>query len=325
MLRSSLSLAAVFAAPAVSSPISSTARRQDTPAEQCHGISGPFLSPSFPDPSILYVDNSWYSFGTSDGRDFQGAKSTEFESGWTKLDGPILATNESTWAGSEQTGSYGLWAPDVFQRSSDSRYFAALDKETIGTDSVQRCIEAPISDEIAGIYHPVTDFVQCNSTASGVIDPAWFKDTDCKQYVVYKTELPDWLEIREVSNIGPKEGIGDGNVLEAPYIFRRGDTYFLTYSTDFTGSSHYDAQYATAKSVTGPYTRVKKPLLKTTDAFGCKLTGPGGAGFQRDPQGSQDTVRVIFHGLTDELNINKRVAYTTTVKVDGDKLSIDSA
>lgn len=222
------------------------------------------------------------------------------------------------------------------------RYFAALDKETISTDSAQHCIGAAISDEIAGVYHPVNDFVQCNSSASGVIDPAWFKDTDGKQYVVYKTESPDWLEIREVSNIGPKEGvewvgnaqkllkvngqgIDDGNVLEAPYIFKRGDTYFLTYSTHYTGRSHYDVQYATANSVTGPYTRVKNPLLKTTDEFGCKLIGPGGASFQRDPQGSQDTVRVIFHGLTEELNINKRVAYSATVKVDGDKLSIDSA
>lgn len=36
--------------------------------------------------------------------------------------------------------------------------------------------------------------------------------------------------------------------------------------------------------------RVKESLLKTTDAFGCRLTGPGGASFQRDSQGDQETV-----------------------------------
>ena len=193
------------------------------------------------------------------------------------------------------------------------------------------------------MYHPENDFVQCNRTSSGVIDPAWFKDNDGKQYVVYKTEIPqNWLEIREVRSSGPKEGVewvgnaqkllqvnsqgfSDGNNIEAPYIFRRGDTYFLTYSTHFTGDGSYDVQYATAKNVMGPYTRVKKPLLKTTDAFGCKLTGPGGASFQRDPMGNQEITRIIFHGLTDAMDINKRVVYTATVQVDGDRLFINSA
>lgn len=189
----------------------------------------------------------------------------------------------------------------------------------------------------------MNDFVQCNRTASGVIDPSWFRDNDGKQYIVYKTEIPEnFLELREVRNSGDKEGVefvgnaqkllkvngqgfDDGNNLEAPYIFRRDDTYFLTYSTHFTGDGTYDVQYATAKSVTGPYTHVKDPLLKTTDAFGCQLTGPGGASFQRDPKGNQEIAKVIFHGLTDEMNINKRVVYTATVQVDDDRLSIKKA
>ena len=213
----------------------------------------------------------------------------------------------------------------------------------MSSDSPQRCIGAAISDDITGVYHPVNDFVQCNRTSSGVIDPAWFKDDDGKQYAVYKTEIQEnWLEIREVSNSGPNEsvewvgnavkllhkngqGIDDGDNIEAPYIFKRGDTYFLTYSTHYTGNGSYDVQYATAKTVTGPYTRVKEPLLKTTDAFGCKLVGPGGASFQRDPVGDEDTIQVIFHGLTEAMTMSKRVVYTATVQVDGEKLSINSS
>ncbi|KAL5358748.1 glycosyl hydrolase [Aspergillus floccosus] len=351
MLRSSLSLAALITIPAMPS-LSLAARSPETAAEGCHGISGPFLDPSFPDPSLYHINDTWYSFGTSNGKDFQGAESTEFDSGWSKLDSPILAIDEVTWAGRQQDGTYGLWAPDVFQRSSDNKfvmYFSALDKETIGADPVQHCIGAAVSDDIAGVYHSVNDFVQCNRTASGVIDPAWFKDADGRQYVVYKTEIPknnqvppNWLEIREVRSSGPKEGVewvgnaqkllkmnsqgfDDGNNIEAPYLFRRGDTYFLTYSTHFTGDGSYDVQYATAKKATGPYTRVKEPLLKTTDVFGCRLSGPGGASFQRDAQGDQETVRMIFHGLTDEMDINKRVVYTATVEVDGERLRIKSA
>jgi beta-xylosidase len=219
-------------------------------------------------------------------------------------------------------------------------YFAAHDKEK----PAQHCIGAAISDKVAGVYHPVSDFVQCNRTSGGVIDPAWYGDDDGKQYVVYKTEIPnDYLEIREVAGAGAgaKEGVkwvgdavkllkvngqgfADGNNMEAPYIFKRGGTYFLAYSTHFTGDGTYDVQYATAKHVKGPYTRVAKKLLKTGSEHGCKITGPGGASFQRYSD-DQSTVKIIFHGLTDEMNINKRVVYTATVKVDGDRLSIAEA
>lgn len=214
-------------------------------------------------------------------------------------------------------------------------YFAANDKEKPN----QHCIGAAIADDVAGVYHPVNGFVQCNRTSTGVIDPAWYKDDDGKQYVVYKTEIPNnWLEIREVASSGDKEGVewvdnavkllkvngqgfSDGNNMEAPYIFKRGGTYFLAYSTHFTGDGTYDVQYATAKNVKGPYTRVQKKLLKTGTEHGCKITGPGGASFQRYSD-DDSTVKMIFHGLTDEMNINRRVVYTATVKVDGDRLSI---
>nr|ADO29936.1 hypothetical protein PP122 [Penicillium paxilli] len=287
--------------------------------------------------ALIPQGDTWYTFGTSNGKDFQGAKSSKFDSAWEKLDGPILAIDEATWAGQKDNGAYVLWAPDVYQRTSDSKYVI----ETVSGRQTH-CIGAAISDDIAGVYHPENEFVQCNRTSSGVIDPAWFKDDDNKQYVVYKTEIPqNWLEIREVANSGPKEGvewtgnaqkllqrnsqgIDDGNNMEAPYIFKRGDTYFLAYSTHSTADATYDVQYATAKSVTGPYTRVKEPLLKSGTKFGCKLIGPGGASFQRESTGDSETTKIIFHGLTDAMDMSKRVVYTATVQVDGDKLSIDS-
>lgn len=210
------------------------------------------------------------------------------------------------------------------------RYFSAHDKEKPN----QHCIGGAISEKIQGPYHPVSDFVQCNRTSTGVIDPAWFKDADGKQYVVYKTEIPNnWLEIREVAHSGEKEGVKwishatqllkvngqgfkDGNNMEAPYLFKRGDVYFLAYSTHFTGDGTYDVQYATSKHVKGPYTRVKEPLLKTGTEFGCKLVGPGGASFQRFGV-SKPYTRITFHGLTDAMSINKRVVYTAMVDVTG--------
>lgn len=87
------------------------------------------------------------------------------------------------------------------------RYFTADDKQK----PTQQCIGAAISDKIHGMYHPVNDFVQCNRSSHGVIDPAWFKDTDGRQYIVYKAENPSGrLEIREVAHSGKIPAIGNG-------------------------------------------------------------------------------------------------------------------
>ncbi|KAJ4303843.1 hypothetical protein N0V90_002744 [Kalmusia sp. IMI 367209] len=286
-------------------------------------------------PALTNVDGTWYTFGTWTGKDVRGASSTDFGSQWTRFEkNRLLYIEEATWATEEDQS---LWAPDVMRRTDGKyiMYFAAHDKEKPN----QHCIGGAISEKIHGPYHPVSDFVQCNRTSNGVIDPAWFKDTDGKQYVVYKTEIPaNWLEVREVANSGAKEGVqwvgnakqllkvngqgySDGNNMEAPYIFKRGGVYFLTYSTHFTGDGTYDVQYATAKDVKGPYARVKEPLLKTGTKFGCKIVGPGGASFQRWVD-NENTTRIIFHGLTDEMKIQKRVVYTATVHVDGSRLEI---
>ncbi|KAF9733312.1 putative endo-arabinase [Paraphaeosphaeria minitans] len=353
-----LSLAALLAASALASPLASQPAARDV---SCHGISGPFLGSSFPDPSITNEGGTWYSFGTGNGKDFQSAKTTDFKKGWTRFKkSPLLAIREATWAGQMASGSSGLWAPDVMRRTDGkyvmcvdnqsttphhrpdaanlSRYFAAQDKQKIS----QHCIGGAIADTIEGPYHPVNDFHQCNRTANGVIDPAWFKDADGSQYIVYKTEIPaNFLEIREVASSGPAEGVrwignavqllrvngqgfSDGNNIEAPYLFKRGGVYFLTYSTHITMDGSYDVQYATAKSVRGPYTRVREPLLRSGTQYGCKLVGPGGASFQRFVglgKGEEGT-RVVFHGLTEEMSINKRVVYTADVKVEGDRLSV---
>lgn len=208
------------------------------------------------------------------------------------------------------------------------------------SENKQHCIGAAIADTITGVYRPVNDFVQCNRTSNGVIDPAWFKDDDKKQYVVYKTDRPNvYLEIREVANSGPKEGVEwvgnahkllkkddqgfkDGFNLEAPYIFKRGGVYFLAYSTHYYADGSYDIQYATSEKVKGPYTRAKEPLLKTTDKFGCNITGPGSASFQRDPKGNDKVVNMIFHGLQQPLRPMRRELYTATVQVNGTRLYI---
>jgi hypothetical protein len=70
--------------------------------------------------AIIHVGNNWYSFGTSNGQDVQGASSTKLQGEWERFDGPILAIDEAEWVGKQAT--YGIWAPDVYQRGSDKKF-----------------------------------------------------------------------------------------------------------------------------------------------------------------------------------------------------------
>ncbi|CAI6332466.1 unnamed protein product [Periconia digitata] len=345
-MRVSVSLAAtVFTALASSAPASKEPQNKTAAAEQCHGINGPVLENNFPDPSLFYTNDTWYSFGTFNGQDLQVAQSNNLESGWSKIrpDHRILAINESTWAGKRVNSTYGIWAPDVFQRSDNKyvMYFSAYEKAP-ENKTKPHCIGAALSESITGPYHPINTFKQCNET--GVIDPSWFKDPSTnKQYIVYKTDRPKvYLELREVASKGANEsvqfaghahkllkmheqGFSDGYNLEAPSLFKRGDIYFLAYSTHYYGDGSYNVEYATAKSVLGPYKRVKTPLLETTDEFGCSLVGPGSASFLRSPCGDEEKAKVIFHGLKEPIKPMRRQLYTASVKVNGTKLYIEKS
>ena len=60
----------------------------------------------------------------------------------------------------------------------------------------------------------------------------------------------------------------------APTLVKRGETYVLVYSANDYGGAAYAIGYATALSVTGPFTKGEEPLL-TTDRDP-RFVGPGG-------------------------------------------------
>lgn len=67
----------------------------------------------FPDPSIIEVDNAWYSFATNgSGVNIQFSSTTNFQGSWTLKSGydalPILPS----WA---DVAAPDVWAPDVVQ------------------------------------------------------------------------------------------------------------------------------------------------------------------------------------------------------------------
>ena len=68
-------------------------------------------------------------------------------------------------------------------------------------------------------------------------------------------------------------GLPDQGTIEAPSLTKFGSTYILFFSSGCFTTDHYTVAYATAPSITGPYTRLAQPLFRTGD-YG--LVGPGG-------------------------------------------------
>ena len=198
------------------------------------------------------------------------------------------------------------------------------------------------STDPTGPYIPRDEPLSCRLDRGGSIDPAGFLDKDGSRYVVFKVDGNSIGHGGDCNNgVEPKVGTpillqkvaedgftpigdavqildrsdadGDGPLVEAPNLILHGDTYFLFYSTHCFTDPNYDVRYATAPSVTGPFTKrnnQNNPLLK---GGGNGLTSPGGG----TVCGCGD--RMLFHGFCEN---DMRCMYAADVHIDGDQVTI---
>ncbi|OJJ46176.1 hypothetical protein ASPZODRAFT_67443 [Penicilliopsis zonata CBS 506.65] len=287
---------------------------------------GPWLAldTDFPDPSFIKgEDGTWYAFGTnSNGKRVQVATSPDFVS-WTLLDKEALPTF-AEW----ETDVYH-WAPDVIQRD-DGRYVLYYSGDS---KQSRLCIGSAVSAGIdpSGPYVPNPQPLSCRKDQGGSIDPSGFLDTDGSRYVVFKVDgnsighggdcnngvaplQPTPIMLQKVAAdgftpVGEAVQIldrddSDGPLVEAPNLILHDGTYFLFYSTHCFTDREYDIRYATASSVTGPYTKTGVQLVKTGDY---NLTSPGGGTVC--PCGD----RMLFHGFCG----GKRCTYAADILISG--------
>lgn len=114
---------------------------------------------------------------------------------------------------------------------------------------------------------------------------------------------PQGSAVSLLDNNGP----ADDGVIEAPNLIRFGSAWVLFFSSGCFASPRYTVSYATASSVTGPYTRAPQPLLRTGDG---DLKAPGGMSISIDGR------HMLFHG-----NYGfGRALYAAEVAVAGSKM-----
>jgi len=271
----------------------------------CRGsVNGPVISSDFPDPSFLQVGGMSYAFSTnSGGKNIQVATSKDGQT-WS-LSNVDALPSVGSWATTGKT-----WAPDVIQRS-DGTFVMYYTAHNVNPDT--QCIGTATSTNPMGPYTPQATSLACPASEGGAIDPAGFRDDDGTYWVVYKVDGNSLggggpcgnedgshstpIRLQKLANdaITPvgdpitilDRSTADGPLIEAPSLIKRNGIYVVSFSSNCFNTPLYDISYATATSVTGPYTKAAVPLL-LTGQFG--LTAPGGADLA--PGGNS----MVFHG-----------------------------
>lgn len=262
--------------------------------------SRPYLAheDDFPDPGVMLYNGTYYAYATNGaGGNMPVLTSTSLYGTWVpSADAlPVLGS----WANPGYT-----WAPDVSRLPNGTFivYYTAADKA-----SGRQCVGAAIATNPAGQFSPVGSLpLICPASEGGAIDASAFTDTDGQRYIAYKVDgnalgLPTTLYLQKVNAdgvtlVGPRiptisNNSGEGPLVEAPYLLKHNGTYVLLYSYGHYGDNTYTEGYATASSLSGPWT--KGPPLMTTAYFNALVSGPGGASVVSDASGDH----IVFHGV----------------------------
>ncbi|KAK8247059.1 putative endo-arabinase [Phyllosticta capitalensis] len=289
--------------------------------------SGPVISSNFPDPSIIKVGGTWYSFGTNLGDStvphVQIATSTDFKT-WT-LTGDDALPNLPAWVA---TGTPAVWAPDVIQ--NDNGNFVMYFSAARAANAARHCVGVATSDTITGPYTAQSTAWVCHNDQGGSIDASSFVDSDGSRYVTYKIDgnsqgsggacnnenapikstpiMQQKVGSNGIDKVGDpyqiltnSDSSVDGPDVEAPSIAKFSDgRYVLFFSSNCYTTINYNVNYATASSVSGPYTRASTPLF-TSSSTG--LWSPGGASIAPDGQ------HLVFHAYI-EAGSSIRAMYT---------------
>ncbi|RZS87050.1 carbohydrate-binding protein with CBM35 doain [Motilibacter rhizosphaerae] len=320
-------LAVGLAAPALSGTASAAAKRDDG----SHLPIAPVIDSNVPDPDVLLVDGVYHAYATNDhGQNIQHQTSTDLRH-WTPQ--PDALPQLGAWTGPCSFAPGGatdscVWAPDVQQVPGGfAMYYTARDAA-----SQKQCIGVATASTPAGPFTPVGDQpLVCPTQTNppdlgGAIDAATYREGG-QLWLLWKADgnccsKPATIYVQPLSADGTTlTGPGtelihndqpwEGAVVEGPTLVKHGGTYYLFYSANDFYGGNYRTGWATATSITGPYT--KRGELMTSDRFQGDVRGPGGQDVVTRPDGS--TV-IIFHGW--DPTFTYRAMYTSPLTWSAD-------
>ena len=224
--------------------------QQENPHWNTPGAGNPFIPGYFADPTIRKFGDTYYLYATTDGTG-NGYGPAQV---WVSKDFRNWRNIVMNWPTTEV-----VWAPDVVQQPDGTyRYYYCRPCEVLVGESTS----------------PVGPWRNCLGKDDAVLvpdrfvhnaitlDPQLFRDDDGQEYLYFCT----WGIYKDFgcgvakvngTQLGEKRLIPNTelkDIFEAPYVFKRGDTYYFTYSSGSCHDHTYRVQYATSKvSPMGPF------------------------------------------------------------------------
>ena len=232
------------------------------------------------DPGTITKDgDTWFNFTTGDKIWYSTSKDLIT---WTAGPAPVFASNPA-WVTNKVAnfgGSY--WAPDVIHMNG--YYYLYYSVSTFGTSNsaigVARSLSLknPSWTDLGIVVESFGGSGEINA-----IDPALMRDHNGKVYLSYGSFFGG-IGVAEINQATGKLATsvttilgGGGKDIEAPYIVREGDYYYLFVNRGACckgADSTYYVQVQRATSVTGPYSGTRT-VLANIDA---NFKGPGHVG-----------------------------------------------
>jgi arabinoxylan arabinofuranohydrolase len=238
----------------------------------------PVLPPFTADPDAIYANGKYYIYTTANGpsvNEFHAYSSPDLLS-WTD-EGVVFNLNSVNWATSDG------WAPCVVQRNGNFYFYYTANKK----------IGVAVGSSPTG---PFTDIGAPLAIGDGTdpIDPMVFVDTDGQAYMYWGNTTLNIQRLNSdmVSLTGTRSHNKPSNYFEAPYVLKRGSTYYLMYSVKDFRDDDYHVEYAVSTSPMGPWTakgRITAPAGT--------IKGPGHNAVLKRP-GCNNEYYFIYHRRT---------------------------
>lgn len=248
------------------------------PAPSTATFRNPVIDENFPDPFILKVGHTYHAYSTNSGNDNVPHAISRDLRHWERAGDalPVLPG----WAKAGRT-----WAPEVAHIGHRFvLYFTATDRA-----SGRQCIGAGVASSPSGPFRDTASRpLVCQEAEGGSIDPSPFQDVDGQWYLLWKNDGnccnqltniylqplgADGLKLTgQATLLIHNFELWEGNVIEAPTLYRSGGVYYLLYSGGPYDSDLYAVGYATSNRITGPYRKApENPILVSKGA----VAGPG--------------------------------------------------
>ncbi|MFC6018345.1 family 43 glycosylhydrolase [Plantactinospora solaniradicis] len=248
------------------------------------GRRSPVVKGLYGDPNIAYLNGRYYIYPTTDGYSgWAGSRFKAFSStdlvNWTDHGTILDLATQVSWADDR------AWAPTIAFRNN--RYYFYFSGDTNIGVVTSSSPTGPFTDPLG------RPLIAAGFRSGQMIDPAAFTDTDGTSYLywgngsAYAVRLNsdmisfDSAQVRTFSL---------PNFREAPFVFKRNNTYYLTYSVDDTRSENYHVEYATSTDPLGPWTHRGTILSKNLN-LGIK--GPAHQSVVKAP--NSDTWYIAYH------------------------------